>query len=163
MEDPAGDSQLAATARAAATQPGTRGARLTAGFIAASSSLAAGTWIAALLAVTIEPSGGGERALIGVVAGAAIAGVALLHIKALRPAWHSAADVVQCIGPAARALVAGMLTFGALELVTMASLAVFGVPPLGAVARVAVAGLAAGLGLLWQWLGMDDRLRRRVG
>ena len=159
--DPVGDSQLAATATA--TQPGDRGARLTAGFIAASASLAAGTWIAALLAVIIEPSGGGERALIGIVAGAAIAGVALLHIKALRPAWHSAATLVQGIGPAARALVAGILTFGALELVTMASLAVFGVPPLGAVARLTVAGLAAGLGLFWQWLGMDDRLRRRVG
>jgi small-conductance mechanosensitive channel len=138
-------------------------ARPVAGFVAATSSLAAGAWIAALLAVVVAPSSGGERALIGIFAIAAILGVALLHVRALRPAWRSAPAVISHIGPAARALVVGGLTFGALELVTVGAVAVFGVPPLTEGARIIAAGLAAGLGLAWQRLRLDDRLRRRIG
>jgi len=140
-----------------------RVARPIAGFVAAASSLAAGAWLAALLAVLVAPSSGGERALIGVIAVAAIAGVALLHVRMLRPAWRSAPAVIRHIRPAARALVAGGLTFGALELVTAGSLAVFGAPPLGAGTRVILAGVAACLGLAWQSFRLDDRLRRRIG
>jgi serine/threonine-protein kinase len=154
-----------ATADSIATQIVLRArlARPVAGFVAAASSLAAGAWIAALLAVVVAPTSGGERALIGIFALAAIAGVALLHVRALRPAWRSAPAVIRHIGPASRALVIGGLTFGALELVTVGALAVFGAPPLGEGARVITAGLAAALGLAWQRLRLDDRLRRRIG
>jgi serine/threonine-protein kinase len=138
-------------------------ARPVAGFVAATSSLAAGAWIAALLAGVVVPSSGGERALIGIFAIAAILGVALLHVRMLRPAWRSAPAVIRHIGPAARALVVGGLTFGALELVAVGAVAVFGTPPLGEGTRVIAAGIAAGLGLAWQRLRLDDRLRRRIG
>ncbi|HET7500026.1 MAG TPA: serine/threonine-protein kinase [Kofleriaceae bacterium] len=138
-------------------------ARPVAAFVAASSSLAAGAWIAALLAVIVAPTSGGERALIGIFALAAIAGVALLHIRMLRPAWRSAPAVIRHIRAPARALVVGSLTFGALELVTAGTVAVFGEPPLGPGARVIAAGLAAALALGWQRLRLDDRLRRRIG
>jgi len=176
---PAPPSRTSMSVRAAAP-PGTAGqatgdsiatqivlrarlARPVAGFVAATSSLAAGAWIAALLAVVVAPSSGGERALIGIFALAAIAGVALLHVRALRQAWRSAPAVIRHIGPSARALVVGGLTFGALALVTVGALAVFGAPPLGDGARVIAAGAAAGLGLAWQKLRLDDRLRRRIG
>jgi hypothetical protein len=71
--------------------------------------------------------------------------------------------VIRHIRPAARALVAGGLTFGALELVTAGSMAVFGSPPLGVGSRVILAGLAACLGLGWQRFRLDARLRRRIG
>jgi eukaryotic-like serine/threonine-protein kinase len=138
-------------------------ARPVAGFVAGASSLAAGAWIAALLAVIVAPSSSGEHALIGVIAIAAIAGVALLHVRMLRPSWRSAPAVIRQIRPAARALVAGVSTFGALELVAAGTIAVLGTPPLELGARVIVTGLAAGLGLAWQTLKLDDRLRRRIG
>lgn len=142
-------------------------ARLLAGFIAMSSSLAAGAWIAALLAGIIIPSGrpssSGERALIGVVAIAAVIGVALLHVRTLRPAWSSAPSVIRHIRPSARALVTGGLTFGALELVAAAAEAVFGTPPLGEIARVALAGATAAIGLVWQRFRLDERLQRFIG
>jgi hypothetical protein len=84
-------------------------------------------------------------------------------VRALRPAWRSAPAVIRHIGPPARALVVGGLTFGAVELVTVGAVAVFGTPPLGEGARVIAAGCAAGLGLAWQRLRLDDRLRRRIG
>jgi serine/threonine-protein kinase len=138
-------------------------ARPVAGFVAIASSLAAGAWIAALFAVIVAPSSGGEHALIGVIAIAAIVGVALLHVRMLRPSWRSAPAVIRQIRPAARALVAGVLTFGALELVAAGAIAVVGTPPLDLGARVIVTGLAAALGLAWQTLKLDDRLRRRIG
>jgi serine/threonine-protein kinase len=156
-----GDAAADATATGIVVRA--RVARPIAGFVAAASSLAAGSWIAGLLAVIVAPSSGGERALIGVIAVAAIAGVALLQARTLRPAWRSAPAVLRHIRPAARALVAGGLTFGALELVTVGSMAVFGSPPLDAGARVILAGLAAGLGLGWQRFRLDARLRRRIG
>jgi hypothetical protein len=163
MEDPAGDGQRAGDATATELVVSARLARLIAGLIAAASSLAAGTWLAALLAVIIAPSSGGERALIGFVAMAAFAGVAVLHVRMLRRDWRSAPAVIRGIRPAARALVAGGLTFGALELVTAGSLAVLGSPPLGAGTRVILAGVAACLGLAWHSFRLDDRLQRRIG
>jgi eukaryotic-like serine/threonine-protein kinase len=140
-----------------------RVARPLAGFVAAASSLGAGAWIAALLAGFILSPSGGERALIGIIAIAAIAGVGFLHVRTLRPIWRSAPAVFRHIRPAARALVAGGLTFGALELVAVGAVAVFGTPPLGASARVILAGLAASLGLCWQRFRLDERLRRWIG
>jgi eukaryotic-like serine/threonine-protein kinase len=131
--------------------------------VAAASSLAAGAWIAALLAVIVQPSSGGERTLLGLFALAACAGVGLLHVRTLRPSWGSAPAVIRHIRPAARALVAGVLTFGALELIAGGTIAVFGAPALGPGGRVVLAGLAAALGLLWQRLRLDERLQRRIG
>jgi serine/threonine-protein kinase len=164
----------------AATAPGARGpgagdplateiivrarvARPLAGVVAAASSLGAGAWIAALLAALIVPSSGSERVLIGLIAAAAVAGVALLHVRTLRRAWRSGPAVIRHIRPASRALVAGGLAFGALELVTAGTAAVFGTPPLPVSARVIAAGLAAGIGLCWQRFRLDERLRRWIG
>ncbi|HEX2687724.1 MAG TPA: serine/threonine-protein kinase [Kofleriaceae bacterium] len=142
-------------------------ARPLAGFVALASSLAAGAWIAALLAGFVlsanEPSSGGERVLIGVIAIAAIAGVAFLHVRALRRAWRSAPAVIRHVRPASQALVAGGLTFGAIELVSVGSVAIFGTPPLGPGTRVILAGVAAGIGLCWQSFRLDQRLRRWIG
>jgi serine/threonine-protein kinase len=138
-------------------------ARPLAAVVAASSSLAAGAWIAALLGVVIAPSSGGEHALIGLFAIAAIAGVGLAHVRVLRPSWGSAPAVLVHIRPAARAIVAGGLTFGALELAVQGTMAVFGAPGLGLGTRVILAGVAAAIGLGWQTLRLGDRLRRRIG
>jgi serine/threonine protein kinase len=145
-------------------------ARPLAAVVAAASSLAAGAWAAALLAVLIGPSSGsdpslsgGEHILIGVIAAVAIAGVALAHIRVLRPSWASAPAVLTHIRPAARAIVAGGLTFGALELSVQGTLAVFGAPGLGPGTRVILAGVAAAIGLTWQTFRLGERLRRRIG
>jgi tRNA A-37 threonylcarbamoyl transferase component Bud32 len=138
-------------------------ARPLAAVVAVASSLAAGAWIAALLAVIVQPSSGGERTLIGLFALAACAGVALLQVRTLRPSWRSAPAVIRHVRPAARALVAGGLTFGALELIAGSTIAVFGAPALGGGARVVLAGLAAAVGLGWQRFRLDERLQRRIG
>jgi hypothetical protein len=101
--------------------------------------------------------------LLGVIAGAAIAAIATVHVRWLRPRWGSVPAVIRHIRPTARALVAGGLTYGALELLATSSVAVFGAPPLGGGLRLAAAGLAAGLGLGWQRFRLDERLRRRIG
>jgi len=138
-------------------------ARPLAAMVALASSLAAGAWIAALLAVIIEPTSTGEHALIGIIAIAAIVGVGLAHVRVLRPSWASAPAVLRHIRPAARAIVAGGLTFGAVELAVQGTLAVFGAPGLGSGTRVVLAGVAAAIGLGWQTLRLSDRLRRRIG
>jgi serine/threonine protein kinase len=140
-----------------------RVARPIAGFVAAASSVAAGAWIAALLAAIVDPSSGGERALIGLFALAAVAGLALLQFRTLRPSWRSAPAVIRHIRPAARALVAGSLTFGALELVAAGTDAVLGSPSLGTGACIVLAGIAAAIGLGWQKLRLDERLQRKIG
>ena len=138
-------------------------ARPLAAMVALASSLAAGAWIAALLAVIIAPSSTGEHALIGLIAVAAIAGLGLAHVRVLRPSWSSAPAVLRHIRPAARAIVAGGLTFGALELSVQGTLAVFGAPALGPGTRLVLAGAAAAIGLGWQTFRLGDRLRRRIG
>jgi serine/threonine-protein kinase len=130
--------------------------------VAAASSLALGAWLAALLAVVIEPTGGGARGLLGVIAAAAVAGLATLHVRRLRPRWASLPAVVRYIRPAARAVVAGGLTYAALALTATATAAIFGAPAIGLGACLAATGAAAGLGLGWQRLGLDERLRRRI-
>jgi len=161
----AGSSGSLAAADPMATQIVVRArlARPLAAMVALASSLAAGAWIAALLGVLIAPSSGGEHALIGVIAVAAVAAVGFAHFRVLRPSWASAPAVLRHIRSAARALVAGGLTFGALELAVQGTLAVFGAPALGVGTRVILAGAAAALGLGWQTLRLGDRLRRRIG
>jgi serine/threonine-protein kinase len=155
----------AATGDAIASQIAVRArlARPLAVFIAAASSLAGGAWIAAVLAVSVAPPSPSERALIAVMAVAAAAGLALVQGRALRRSWQSGPAVFRHIQAPARALVAGCLAFGALELVAIATTALFSAPPLGAGARIGLAGLAAGLGLAWQVLRLDDRLRHWIG
>ena len=138
-------------------------ARPLAAVVALASSLAAGAWLAALLMVLIAPASTGEHALIGVIAAAAIVGVAIAHVRKLRPSWASAPAVLRHIGPAARAIVAGGLTFGALELAIQGTLAVFGAPGLGLGTPIVLAGVAAAIGLGWQTLRLGERLRRRIG
>jgi tRNA A-37 threonylcarbamoyl transferase component Bud32 len=161
----AGSSGGLATADPMATQIVVRArlARPLAAMVALASSLAAGAWIAALLGVLIAQPSGGEHALIGVIAVVAIAGVGFAHFRALRPSWASAPAVLRHIRSAARALVAGGLTLGALELSVQGTLAVFGAPALGVGTRLILAGAAAALGLGWQTLRLGERLRRRIG
>jgi serine/threonine-protein kinase len=161
----AGTSGSLAAADPMATQIVVRArlARPLAAMVALASSLAAGAWIAALLGVLIAPTSGGEHALIGVIAVAAIAGVGFAQLRVLRPSWASAPAVLRHIRSAARALVAGGLTFGALELAVQGTLAVFGAPALGVGTRVILAGAAAAIGLCWQTLRLGERLRRRIG
>jgi len=179
------DPSSAATAAGAAPPPGARAAshhgRLTgdpvatqivvrarlarplAALVAVASSLAAGSWIAAMLAVAIAPTSGGEHLLIGLIAIVAIAGVAAAHIRVLRPSWSSPPAVLRHIRPAARAIVAGGLTFGAVELAVQGTFAVLGAPALGLGTRLSLAGGAAVLGLIWQTLRLGERLVRRIG
>jgi len=138
-------------------------ARPLAAFVAAMSSLASGAWLAILLGLLVQPASSGEHALIGVMAGAMTIAVGLLHIRELRRTWRSATAVMRYIRPTLRALAAGVVVFGALELFAFWSAAVFGAPWLGIGARVIPAGVAAALGLGWQRLGLDERLRRRIG
>lgn len=169
--DPPADSvgarsaQLAAVELPDATQIVVRArlARPLAAVVAVASSLALAAWSAALLAAIIAPASGGERALLGVIAAAACAGLATLHVRRLRPRWASVPAVMRYIRPAARALVAGGLTYAALVLAQLGSAAILGAPALGAGACLVLAGLAAALGLGWQRLGLDERVRRRIG
>jgi serine/threonine-protein kinase len=138
-------------------------ARPAAGFVAAASSLAAGVWSAALLGTMLEPSTHGERALIALIGLAALAGVATLHVRALRGIWASTPMVSQHVAPFARALLGGVTTFGALELLEYGWFAIAHSDPLRIGARIVFAGIAAVLGLGWRRWGIDTRLRRWIG
>jgi serine/threonine-protein kinase len=140
-----------------------RFARPAAAFVAVASSLGAGAWIAMLLAVMIGTPTGGERALTGLVAAIATAGVAALHIRALRPSWRSAPAVIRYTRAPARGLIAGTLMFGALELVAYGSAAIFQSAPIGLGLRVVLTGLAVGLGLGWRRFGLHEKFVGRVG
>jgi eukaryotic-like serine/threonine-protein kinase len=140
-----------------------RFARPAAVVVTVASSLAAGAWIALLLGAIIAPTSGGERALIGLLALITVVGVAMLNIRALRPSWRSAPAVARHTAAPARALFAGLLTLGTLELVSYAATVVLRATPLHAGVRAAVVGLAAAIGLGWRRMGLHDRLFRRIG
>jgi hypothetical protein len=70
--------------------------------------------------------------------------------------------VLRHIRPAAQALVVGSLTLGGLDAVSAGSLPIFGVPALAGAERLIAAGVAAALGLVWQRLRLDGRLRRWI-
>jgi serine/threonine-protein kinase len=132
-------------------------------FVAVASSLAIGAWLAILLAVTVEVASGGERVLVGLLAAAAAGAVGAVHFRSLKSRWQSATAVMAHTRSPARALVAGVLTFGGLELAAYALAAILHVEPLGIVARVALAGVAAIVGLNWQRWRLGERLVRRIG
>jgi tRNA A-37 threonylcarbamoyl transferase component Bud32 len=141
-----------------------RMARPMAGFLAVASSLAAGAWVAALLAVLVGiPDSGGERSMVGLFAAVAVATIAVVHVRVLRKRWRSAPAVLRHNEPVARALLAGVLTFGALDLMSTWTLLVFRGELFGFTARVVFSGIAAGIGLGWRRFGWDERFRKRFG
>ncbi len=131
--------------------------------VAIASSVAAGAWLAALLGTILEPTRRGERTLLAIIAGAAIVGLGVLHVRALRPRWASSPAVSRHTAPFARALVTGVMTFGALELVQLGWFSIAHAQPLGMKIRLAAAGVAAVLGLGWRRWRLHTRLGRRIG
>ena len=131
--------------------------------VAAASSLAIGAWTALLLAVLIVPTSRGERVLTGLLAAVACAGLAALHIKILRPRWESTTAIVAHTRSPARALIAGVLAFGALELAAFALLAVVHVEPLGLTTRIVISGAVAIVGLCWQRWKLGALVVRWIG
>ncbi len=138
-------------------------ARPVAAFVAGATSVAAGAWIALLLAVMIHPASRGERGLIGLLAGVACAGLAALHVRILRPRWESTTAVLAHTRAPARALLVGVLALGTLELGAYAFRIVFDAAPLGLGARVVLAGVAAVAGLNWERWKLGDRVVRWIG
>jgi serine/threonine-protein kinase len=130
-------------------------------FVAAASSLAAGAWLAAMLATIVMPTSTGERALIALFGIAATAGVGMLHIHRLRPSWASAPAVARLVRSFSRALLFGTITLGGLELATYGCYAAFNAAPLGVGVRLVLTGAAAVLGLGWRTWRLDERMRAR--
>jgi hypothetical protein len=71
--------------------------------------------------------------------------------------------VLRYTKPVARSLVAGAVTIGALDLIAYGAGALLHAEPLGAATRLALAGLAAGVGLVWERFDLDKRLEDRIG
>jgi serine/threonine-protein kinase len=140
-----------------------RVARPVAAAIAVASSLAAGAWLAALLGTMMEPTSGGERALLALIAIGAIAGIATLHVRTLRTSWASSPAVSRYIAPFARALLAGVTTYGAFKLAELGWFSISHSQPFREGIRLVGAGVAAVLGLGWRRWRLDARLRRWIG
>jgi serine/threonine protein kinase len=141
-------------------------ARLTrpaATFVASASSLAVGAWLSALLGTLLAPTTRGERVLIALIGIAALVGIAALHIRALRAAWQSTPAIGRHIAPYTRALLGGVATFGALELLRVGWLAIVHSDPVGATVRLVLAGVAAAVGFMWHRWRLDARLSRGIG
>jgi serine/threonine-protein kinase len=131
--------------------------------IAALSCIVLGAWIAGLLAATIGAASSSESALVAVIAIGGAAGVGLVHARALRKKWNSSPAVLRYIKPTARATLACVVTIGALDVVTYGAIALAHAEPIGAAVRLVLAGVAAGVGLGWERLGLGERLRDRIG
>jgi serine/threonine-protein kinase len=131
--------------------------------IAMLSSVAAGAWIAALLAAFAHPTSSSESALIVMFAVGAVAGIGFLHASVLRKRWRSAPAVTRHTKPAARALLGAAVTLGALQLFAYGAAVVFHADPLGEGGRLVLTGIAAVLGLGWERFSLDERVRRRLG
>jgi len=140
-----------------------RFARPAAMLIAIATSLLAGAWVAALVGVISGRASSGERALIGVLAAVAVIGVGALHVRMLKPSWQSVTAVLAYTRTPARALLAGVVALGALELAAHGIFAIFRVVPVGIGVRVVIAGLAACVALVWQSWGIRDRVMRLIG
>jgi len=138
-------------------------ARPTAVAIAVMSSLAGGAWFAAFLAAFLRPTTRGERTLLGIIAVAAVLAIAALHVRTLRASWASSPAVSRYIAPFARALLGGVVTFGALELARLGWLSIASNDPFSLIVRLGAAGLAAVLGLGWRAWGLHRRLSRWIG
>lgn len=130
--------------------------------VAITSSVAAGAWLAVVLALIVGSTSTGERALITLFGFAAMGGVAALHIRGLSPKWSAAPAIVRHTQPYLRALVGGVVALGALELLSHASNAIFHGTFLGTGGRVIVAGMVGAIGLASRRFGLDETLRRRI-
>jgi serine/threonine-protein kinase len=140
-----------------------RVARPIAMMVAVLSSLAVAAWVSGLLAFTVGASSGSETALVALIAIGAGAGVGFMHARVLRKSWNSSPAVLRYTRPVTRSLIAGAVTIGALDLIVYGAGALFHAEPIGATARLALAGLAAGVGLAWERFELDKRLRDRIG
>jgi serine/threonine-protein kinase len=142
-----------------------RFARPLAATVAAASSLAVGAWVAIVLGLMFAGPGisRGERVLIGLLAFIAAGGIAAFHVRRLRRHWESTTAVLAHTRSPARALVVGVLAFGAFELGTWALAAVFQVEPLGLGIRALLAGVAGAIGLLWQSWKLGEKVVRWIG
>ncbi len=131
-------------------------------FVAFASSVAAGAWLASLLAALLVPSTRGERTLLAIIGVAAVLAFGGLHLRRLRRIWQSGPAVSHYIAPFAHALLAGVTMFGALELTRLGWVSVAHRNPFGVVVRLLVAAGAAVLGLAWQTWGLRARVARWI-
>ncbi|HEU0033013.1 MAG TPA: serine/threonine-protein kinase [Kofleriaceae bacterium] len=131
--------------------------------VALASSFAVGAWLAAMLALLFEPHSTGERALISIIGLAAFGGMVAMHVTTLRPRWRSTPAITRRMRSFTRALLAGVIALGALELFTYGTLAMFRAEPLKIGLRLAIAAAAAVLGLGWRAWKLDARVRRWIG
>ena len=138
-------------------------ARPAAVFVAVASCFAAGAWLTALLAALLHPASRGERTLLGIIGIAALIGVAVLHVRTLRGSWESTPAISKYIAPFARALLGGVTTFGALELLRFGWISIARSDLADVWVRLVIAGVAATLGFGWQSWRLHARLRRWIG
>jgi serine/threonine-protein kinase len=138
-------------------------ARPAAAFVAVGSSLAAGAWLSGLLGTLLEPTSRNERMLLAIIMIAAVLGVAALHVRALRASWQSSPAVSRYIAPFARALLGGVTTFGALELVRIGWFSIAHSDLFRVGFQLVAAGMAAVLGLGWRRWRLLARLGRQIG
>lgn len=147
----------AGTEEAEAIVRGARRARPFAVIVAVAATLLVGCYVAALMAALltsqIEPRTGGERTMIGLIGLAASGVVGWVHFYSLRSRWNSLPAVQAFTRIPARALLAGLLALGFLQLLVHGLYAVRSTPPLVMTGswtfRLIVTGVAAGLGLAW--------------
>ena len=125
-----------------------RNARPVALITAVASSLLLGAWITALLAAIVDPDSAGERALIGILALLAIAGLGTLHVRELRKCWSSSPAVQRYTLAPLRATIAAAVAYGALALIAVDA-ASLGHPHVSEGVRDVLSGLVAG-GALWR-------------
>jgi serine/threonine-protein kinase len=135
-------------------------ARPAAIFVAVSSCIASGAWLTGVLGALLHPDTRGERTLLAILGVCAVIGVAVLHVRALRAKWQSSFAVSRYIAPFARALLGGVTTFGALELVRLGWFSIAHSDPLNVGIRLVAAGIAAVLGLGWRTWRLYARLGR---
>lgn len=122
--------------------------------LSAAAVAGAGLYAAALLTMLLSGDGGQtgtERALILLISLGAAVGVAAVLLRSLRSRWSSLPAVQKTMRPVARALLAGVLTFGGLELAAIgfAAITVGPMTATGWTLRLVATGGAAVVGLLW--------------
>jgi hypothetical protein len=138
-------------------------ARPLAAFVAGASFVALAAWLAAILAIIVDPVSTGEHALIAIVALGCGGALAAFHIKTLQPRWRSGPAVTRHVLPYGRALVWSAVVLGALELLAHGTTAVFSGALLGAPIRLAITGAVSVLALGWRAWKLDEKLRSKIG
>jgi hypothetical protein len=131
--------------------------------VAAGSSLVTAAWVAALLGWLLGSTTRGERLLLGIIATAALAGVALVHARALRTSWESIPAISGYIARFTRGVLGAVATFGALELLRIGWLSVVHSDLVSPGIRLVLTALAAVLGLGWQRWRLPARLGPKIG